>query len=125
MAVDIRKLVKFALSVADAEVPGVLRPVTYINVPGNPDYDPDTNQIINGISYGITAVVSGFSAFEIANNIAAVNDIKLTIAAADLPIGFKPTLNDRVIVDGDTALVASWQEGTIKDTVLSVRAHRP
>jgi hypothetical protein len=125
VAIDLGKLVQDALGIADSVVPGVLRQMTYVNISDNPVFDPDTGQILNGTSYTVKAVVSGYSAFEIANNVAQLRDIKLTIAAREFPAGFKPTTNDRAIVDGETCLVADWQTGTVQGSVFFIKAHRP
>jgi hypothetical protein len=125
MGVNIGKIVQRAFGIAGRAIDDLLRDIVYVNVAGNPQYDPDTGKIVNSTSYQVKAIVSGYSAFEIMSQVAQQRDIRVKFALRDFPAGFQPTTNDVVIFEGQHCPVADWEEVSVKNALFTARAHRP
>lgn len=90
----------------------IKRTVTLVEVTGT-SYDPDTGTTTETTNtYSVTGFLGGYSAYEIANNIAQAEDKRLKIQQADVSI--EPSVIDRVEIDGVEHQIVRWSQDTAR-----------
>jgi len=97
------------------EVAGdIKRSVTLVEVTGT-SYDPDTGETTETTNtYSVSGILRGFSAYEVANNIAQAEDKRFIFEQAD--ISFEPSVIDRVTIDGVAHQIVRWNQDAAQAT---------
>jgi len=88
--------------------------VTLVEVTGT-SYDPDTGETTETTNtYTVSGILRGYSAYEVANNIAQAEDKKFIFQQADVSI--EPNVVDRVVIDGVDHQIVRWNQDAAKAT---------
>jgi len=92
----------------------IKRSVTLVEVTGT-SYDPDTGETTETTNtYSVDGILRGFSAYEVANNIAQVEDKRFIFQQADVSIEL--SVIDRVTIDGVDHQIVRWNQDAAQAT---------
>ena len=90
----------------------IKRTVTFVEVIGT-SYDPDTGETTGSTNTEtVSGILSDYSVYEVANNIAQAEDKRLKIQQADVSI--EPSVIDRVEIDGVAHQIVRWNQDTAR-----------
>jgi len=110
----LQDVAKDATAVGFQTVGDIKRSVTLVEVTGT-TYDPDTGETTETTNtYSVSGILRGFSAYEVANNIAQAEDKKFIFEQADVSI--EPSVIDRVTIDGVEHQIVRWSQDTAQAT---------
>lgn len=92
----------------------IKRTVTLVQVTST-DYDPDAGTTTESTStQDVDGILKGFSAYEIANNIAEAQDKRFIYEQAKVSSG--PSVLNRVEIDGIAHQIVRWEQDPAKAT---------
>ncbi len=110
----LKDVAKSAASAGFDAAGDIKRGVTLVEVTGT-SYDPDTGETTETTNtYAVSGILSGYSAYEVANNIAQAEDKKFVFQQADVSI--EPSVIDRVTIDGVDHQIVRWSQDPAQAT---------
>jgi len=110
----LQDVAKNATAVSFQTAGDIKHTVTLVEVTGT-SYDPDTGETTETTNtYSVSGILRGFSAYEVANNIAQIEDKRFIFQQMD--ISFEPSVIDRVTIDGVSHQIVRWNQDAAQAT---------